>query len=130
VFALVPESTDVALIVIGDDGEVVEVWFPGFVKLIVCKLPTFISTYTSVAAPYVVSPACEATRVHKPVVVRLVTLKFGAAVTTATVQRSGVSEVIVTAKPVVVLSLRFNDVAVKFCVVLVNIFVVVETLMY
>ena len=76
------------------------------------------------------SPACEATRVHNPVVVRLVTLKLGAAVTTATVQISGVSEVMVTANPVVVLSLRFNEVAVKFCVVLVNIFVVVEALMY
>ena len=67
---------------------------------------------------------------HMPVVVRLVTRKFGAAITTATVHISGVSEVIVTVKPVVVLSLRFNEVAVKFCVPLVSILVVVETLIY
>ncbi len=71
-----------------------------------------------------------ATKLHTPVEVRLVTRKFGAAVTTATVQISGVNEVMVTANPVVVLSLRFNEVAVKFCVALVNMFVVVETLMY
>lgn len=43
VFARVPESTEVAFIVIGDEGDVVDVCGPGFVKLIVCKLPIFTS---------------------------------------------------------------------------------------
>ena len=40
----VPESTEVAEIVMGEDGDVIDVWLPGLVKLMVCKLPTFIST--------------------------------------------------------------------------------------
>ena len=60
--------------------------------------------------------------------VKLVTRKFGAEPLTATVQIVGVSEVIVTVRPVAVLSDCLRDVAVKFWVVLVVILVVVETL--
>jgi hypothetical protein len=84
--------------------------------------------YTSLAAPYVASPGWVATKEQVPVVVKLVTLKFGTDPLTATVQIVGVSEVTVTARPVAELSDCLSDVAVKFCVVLVVILAVVETL--
>lgn len=75
------------------------------------------------------SPAWDAISVHTPVFDKLVTRKFGAAVTTATVHKSGVSEVIVTANPVAELSDRLYEVAVKSCVLLVNIVLKLETVM-
>lgn len=72
-----------------------------------------ISTYTSVAGPYVVSPAWLATSVHTPVLPRLFTRKVFAGVIAVTVHIDVVREVIVTVSPVAVLSERLSEVAVK-----------------